>query len=131
MAFGIYRSDNGNIAGFSAPVQPDKGFARSNAPRVLLANFGDGYEQRLADGINILDQTMTLSFTTRPKAEIDDLVAFFESLKGVDTFKFNLEDSNESSDTETIICICSQWSQTWVYDNFYSLSATVRRVYES
>tara|TARA_A100001015_G_C14492950_1_gene519964 strand:+ start:43 stop:438 length:396 start_codon:yes stop_codon:yes gene_type:complete len=131
MAFGIYKSDNGNITGFSAPVQPDKGFARSNTPRVLLANFGDGYEQRLADGINVLDQTMTLSFTTRPKAEIDDLVAFFESLGGVSTFKFNIEDSNEGSSTETLICICSQWNQTWAYDNFYSLTATIRRVYES
>jgi phage-related protein len=131
MAFGIYKSDNGNITGFSAPVQPDKGFGRSNAPRVLLANFGDGYEQRLSDGINVLDQAMSLSFTTRPKAEIDDLVAFFESLGGVSTFKFNLEDSNEGSSTETLICICSQWNQTWAYDNFYSLTATIRRVYES
>ena len=131
MAFGIYKADGGNITGFSAPVQPDKGLGRSNTPRVLLANFGDGYEQRLSDGINVLDQTMSLSFSTRPKAEIDDLVAFFESLGGVSRFKFNLEDSNESSDTETIFCICSQWNQTWAYDNFYSLTAAIRRVYES
>ena len=50
---------------------------------------------------------MSISFSTRPKAEIDDLVAFFESLKGVDRFKFSLEDSNEGSSTETIFCICS------------------------
>ena len=131
MAFGIYKSDDGNITGFSAPVQPDKGFGRVSTARVLLANFGDGYEQRLADGINILDQTMTLSFTTRPKEEIDNLVAFFESLGGVSRFKFNLEDSNESSDTETIFCICPSWNQTWAYDNFYTLTATFRRVYES
>jgi|TARA_B110000858_G_scaffold195089_1_gene250754 phage-related protein len=131
MAFGIYKADNGNITGFSAPVQPDKGLSRSNTPRVLLANFGDGYEQRLADGINVLDQNMTISFSTRPKAEIDDLVAFFESLKGVSRFKFNLEDSNEGSSTETILCVCPSWSQTWAFDNFYTLTATFRRVYES
>ena len=49
---------------------------------------------------------MNVSFTTRPKAEIDDLVAFFESLGGVSRFKFNLEDSNEGSSTETILCVC-------------------------
>ena len=38
----------------------------------------------LADGINTLNQIMNVSFTTRPKAEIDDLVAFFESLGGVE-----------------------------------------------
>ena len=84
MAFGIYKADNGNITGFSAPVQPDKGMGRNTSSRVLVAQFGDGYEQRLADGINTLNQIMNVSFTTRPKAEIDDLVAFFESLGGVD-----------------------------------------------
>ena len=131
MAFGIYKADNGNITGFSAPVQPDKGMGRSTTSRVLLANFGDGYEQRLADGINVLDQNMSISFSTRPKAEIDDLVAFFESLGGVSRFKFNLEDSNEGSSTETILCVCPSWSQTWAFDNFYTLTATFRRVYES
>ena len=131
MAFGIYKADNGNITGFSAPVQPDKGFSRSTTPRVIQATFGDGYEQRVADGINILNQSMGVSFSTRPKAEIDDLVAFFESLGGVSKFKFNIEDSNEGSNTETILCVCSQWNQSWAYDNFYSLTATFRRVYES
>ena len=131
MAFGIFKADGGNITGFSAPVQPDKGLSRANTPRVLLASFGDGYEQRVADGINVLNQTMDVSFSTRPKAEIDDLVAFFESLGGVDKFKFSLEDSNESSSTETIFCICSQWNQTWAFENFYTLTATFRRVYES
>lgn len=131
MAFGIYKADNGNITGFSAPVQPDKGFSRATTPKVILASFGDGYEQRIADGINILNQSMGVSFSTRPKAEIDDLVAFFESLGGVSRFKFNIEDSNEGSSTETILCVCPTWSQTWAFDNFYSLTATFRRVYES
>lgn len=131
MAFGIFKADGGNITGFSAPVQPDKGLGRSNTPRVLLAAFGDGYEQRVADGINVLDQTMSVSFSSRPKAEIDDLVAFFESLGGVSKFKFSLEDSNESSSTETIFCICPSWNQTWAFENFYNLTAEFRRVYES
>jgi phage-related protein len=131
MAFGIYKADNGNITGFSAPVQPDKGLGRSTQPRLLIAPFGDGYEQRIADGINILEQNINVSFSTRPKAEIDDLVAFFESLGGISRFKFNLEDSNAGSNTETIFCVCSSWNQTWAFDNFYNLTATFRRVYES
>ena len=131
MAFGIYKADGGNITGFSAPVQPDKGMSRSTTSRTLTAQFGDGYEQRLADGINTLNQIMRVNFTTRPKAEIDDLVAFFESLGGVSRFKFDLEDSNEGSSTETILCVCDSWNQTWVFENFYSLTTTFRRVYES
>lgn len=131
MAYGIMQNNGSNITGFSAPVQPDKGITRGNTPRVLLAEFGDGYEQRLADGINSLAQNINVTFATRPKAEIDDLVAFFESLNGVSKFRFDLEDSNAGSNTETIKCVCSDWSQSWDYDDYYTLSCTFRRVYEA
>ena len=131
MAYGIMQSNGSNITGFSAPVQPDKGFGRSTNMRIHLAQFGDGYETRLADGINNKNQTLSVAFSTRPKAEIDDLVAFFESLGGVTKFRFDLEDSNETSSTESIFCICDTWNQTWAFDDFYTLTATFRRVYES
>ena len=125
------QNNGSNITGFSAPVQPDKEFGRSNTPKIHTISFGDVYEQRLADGINNLQQELSVSFSTRPKAEIDDLVAFFESLGGVTKFRFDLEDSNEGSSTETIKCVCDTWSQTWAYENFYNLQATFRRVYEA
>ena len=131
MAYGIMQSNGSNITGFSAPVQPDKGFGRATNMRIHLAQFGDGYETRLADGINNKNQTLSVAFSTRPKAEIDDLVAFFESLGGVTKFRFDLEDSNETSSIESIFCICDTWNQTWAYDDYYTLTATFRRVYES
>jgi|TARA_Y100000114_G_scaffold97101_1_gene90415 phage-related protein len=131
MAYGIMQSDGSNITGFSAPVQPDKGFTRQTGMKVLKSQFGDGYELRIADGINTKQQTLNVAFTTRPKAEIDDLVKFFEDLGGVTKFRFDLEDSNEGSSEESIFCICENWSQTWAFDNFYTLQATFRRVYEA
>jgi phage-related protein len=71
---------------------------------------------------------MNVSFSTRPKAEIDDLVAFFEGLGGVTKFEMTIDDSNGD---ETIKVTCKSWSQTWAYDNFYSLSATFQRCYEA
>ena len=130
MAFGIMQNNGSNITGFSAPVQPDKGFSRNSKPKNHTISFGDGYEQRIADGINNLEQTLSVSFSTRPKAEIDDLVAFFESLGGVSKFRFDIEDSNAGSSTETIKCVCDTWNQSWAYDDYYSLTATFRRVYE-
>ena len=128
MALGIMQNDGSNITGFSSAVQPDKQLSRKNTPRVHLAQFGDGYEQRLQDGINSLKQEISVSFQTRPKAEIDDLVAFFESLGGVNKFEMTIDDSNGN---ETIKVLCQQWSQTWAFDNFYSLSATFVRCYEA
>ena len=131
MAYGIMQNDGSNITGFSSAVQPDKQLSRKNTPRVHLAQFGDGYEQRLRDGINSLGQEIQVSFQTRPKAEIDDLVAFFESLAGATKFRFDLADSNAGSSTETIKVVCFEWEQRWVYDDYYTLDASFRRVYEA
>ena len=131
MALGIMQNDGSNITGFSSAVQPDKSLSRKNTPRVHLAQFGDGYEQRLQDGINSLKQEISVSFQTRPKAEIDDLVAFFESLNGVTKFRFDIADSNAGSSTETIKVVCPDWDQKWEYDDYYTLTATFVRVYEA
>ena len=128
MATAIRQNGGANISGFSAAVPVDKGFTRQNTPRIHAVTFGDGYEQRIANGINTLDQTMNVSFSTRPKAEIDDIVAFFESLGGVSKFRMTIDDSNGA---ETIKVVCKTWNQTWAFDNFYSLTATFERVYEA
>ena len=125
------QNDGSNITGFSSAVQPDKQFSRKNNPRTFTVQFGDGYEQRIQDGINSLRQEISVSFQTRPKAEIDDLVAFFESLNGVTKFRFDLADSNAGSSTETIKVVCQDWTQKWEYDDYYTLDATFRRVYEA
>ena len=128
MATAIRQNGGANISGFSAAVPVDKGFTTQSTPKIHMADFGDGYTQRIADGINNLQQTMEVSFSTRPKAEIDDLVAFFESLGGVNKFEMTIDDTNGA---ETIKVLCQQWSQTWAFDNFYSLSATFIRCYEA
>ena len=109
---------------------PDKGLNSSNTPRTFTVEFGDGYEQRIANGINALQQSFSVSFDTRPKAEIDDIIAFFVNKAGVTAFSFTYADSNNSGET-TIKVVCEDWSQSWDYDNFYSASATFRKVYES
>tara|TARA_R100001440_G_scaffold56546_1_gene76322 strand:+ start:14 stop:418 length:405 start_codon:yes stop_codon:yes gene_type:complete len=134
MATAIFQNSGANISGFSAGVPVDKGFTRSNAPTVHTVTFGDGFEQRIADGINNLKQVMNVSFSTRPKAEIDALVDFFEDLNGVTKFQMTIDKDSAGSDsntTETIKVVCKTWNQTWEFDNFYSLSATFERVYEA
>lgn len=120
-----------NVGGSLGTVVPDKGLNVTNKPKILLSSFGDGYEHRLADGINNTPQVFSLSFANRPKAEIDDIVDFFESKGAVTAFDYVLSDSNSGGNERTIKVICSEWSQTWSYDNFYSLAAQFRRVYES
>lgn len=109
---------------------PDKTLQRSTKPKVYRAAFGDGYEQRLAQGINPLDQSYSVSFINREKEEIDDIVKFFDDKQGVSNFPFTIPDSNGVDGETTILVICEDYSITYSYDNFYSCEATFRRVYE-
>ena len=119
-----------DVGGSLGTVVPDKTMNTGNTPRVHIAKFGDGYEQRIGNGINNLEQEYSVAFTTRAKADIDDIVAFFETKAGVTSFDFVVPDSNESGNELSVKVVCSEWNQTWVNDNFYSLNATFRRVYE-
>ena len=37
-------------------ITPDRNLKHTTKPRVLKAKYGDGYEQRAGDGINILEE---------------------------------------------------------------------------
>tara|TARA_R110002096_G_scaffold35077_3_gene99567 strand:+ start:3160 stop:3558 length:399 start_codon:yes stop_codon:yes gene_type:complete len=118
---------------------PDKSMTKNSTPRVLVASFGDGYEQRIADGINTLNETYSLSFANRLKADIDDIVAFLDVKKGVSSFPLILPDSNVLSDPtgpagvgeREVKVVTTNYSLTYSYDNFYSLSVSLKRVFEA
>ena len=114
----------------SRQVCPDKGMNRTTIPRILSASFGDGYEQRLVDGINNIAQTFQVSFNNRTNDEIDDIIQYFDSLNGVTPFTFTIPDSNGGGET-AIKVVCDSYSQSFQYDQFYSANATFRRVYEA
>jgi|TARA_S200002703_G_scaffold138164_1_gene128293 phage-related protein len=115
---------------------PDKTMSKATQPRVLKATFGDGYEQRIKRGINNLGaQTYGVTFNTRTKEEIDAIISFFESKAGVDAFEFVFPYSGTGvageniTESDPILVICESWNQSFDYDDFYSCSATFKRVY--
>ena len=110
--------------------KPDKGMTRQSQPKVFITEFGDGYEQRLANGINNLAESYGVSFSNRTKEEIDDITAFFENKAGVTNFNFTIPDSNNSGET-TVKVVCDSWSQAYRYGDYYGCTATFRRVYEA
>lgn len=109
---------------------PDKTMSRKTSPKRYVASFGDGYSQRIAQGINPLDEVYSVTFKTRPKADIDDIVAFFDSKQGVTNFAFTIPDTNGSGNETTVKVICEDYSISYDYDDYYSCSAVFKRVYE-
>lgn len=57
-------------------------------PRVRRAQFGDGYEQRSQDGINVLLQKWSLTFENRAKSDADEIEGFLRAHGGVTAFEF-------------------------------------------
>ena len=110
-------------------ARPDKNLNRTSAPRVLKATFGDGYEQRIADGINNIQEEYSIAFNNRTKEEIDDITAFLASKNGVTSFDFTIPDSNNSGES-IVKVVCEQYSQNYTYGDFYGCTAMFRRVYE-
>lgn len=122
----------------SRTISPDKGLNRSSSPKVLIAKFGDGYEQRLPNGINSIDETFTATFNNRTKEEIDDITGYLASLKGATSFIYTIPDDNQLSSVfpntpgeRRLKVVCETYSQVYSYGDFYSAMATFRRVYEA
>ena len=118
-----------NITGFSAKVIYDRGIQQAPTPRVLKAQFGDGYEMRVRDGINNTPRTWALSFNNRTKEDIDKLYKFMNTLASVDTAKLTVPNSVEGE--ETAPGVLESYNRVMSYDNFYSLTCTAREVFEA
>lgn len=52
-------------------------------PRILEAKFGDGYGQRVGDGINTNPQAWALTYSNLTDSMADSVEAFFDSVVGV------------------------------------------------
>ena len=66
----------------------DKSLSRKTTPSIFIQKFGDGYEQRLARGINPFTQGYSTSFTNRTRAEAINIINFFEDKNAVTSFVF-------------------------------------------
>jgi phage-related protein len=127
MTIGI-KQNNGTLI-----ATPDKSMSKSVSPRVLTAKFGDGYEQRIANGINSIDETYSLTFKTRTKEDIDDIVVFLDDQKNVSKFLFTMPDTNNTTRTgeKDVSVVSTQYSVTYDYDDFYTLTLSLKRVFEA
>lgn len=104
---------------------PDFGVSAGYAPRVRVVAFGDGYEQRQADGINARTDTWDLTFQSRTNADTAAILQFLELRAGVEAFDWT--PPNEAS---AIRVVCRQWNKTVDRYNLNTVTAQFVRVYE-
>jgi len=113
-----YNPDLGTPKAFAV----DKGVTRDTSQKVLKISFGDGYEQRVLDGINTQRDVYNLSFRNRAADEIQVIEDYLNANAAL-SFDFNI-------DEDTVKVVCDNFNITYQYEDVYSLSAQFRRVYE-
>lgn len=91
-------------------------------PRVKVAQFGDGYMQRVADGINTTPRTWSLTFRGT-QSEIETIDAFLATANGVDSFDWTPPSGSAGK------FLAMEWSVSAANYNDWSLSTTFTEVY--
>lgn len=79
--------DNSIPAGtFPQPRNPNIGGKVDYNPRSLVATFGDGFNQRAIDGINVLRETWDVGWDCADQAEAATMRDFLQNLAGAGSF---------------------------------------------
>ena len=91
-------------------------------PRVLPAKFGDGYEQRVGDGINNDLPQWSLRFDARTSAEATDIRNFLKTQGGVKVFDWTPPMGAAGK------FICRKWSLSASGPLSYDISAMFEQV---
>ena len=112
-------------------AQADRGLSKTTQHRVLTAQFGDGYSQRVRDGINTKIESFTISFNNRSAEEINLIAAYLDSKAGLH-FVLNITDTftSGSLSDSAIKVVCQDYSTSYTHTVNHSLTTTFRRVYE-
>jgi phage-related protein len=87
---------------FVWPVRP--GLSKSLEPRKKRVQFGDGYSQRIKDGINTQLRKHSLVVRCRPAAMADDVEDFLTRHDGVTAFLWTPPDDYRQGKW-----ICERW----------------------
>lgn len=109
---------------FFGHARPTTGTGREVTPRVLTASFGDGYSQRVGDGINTLDTKASVIFEAMTRTEAQATEAFFARHSGFKSFLWTFP-----GDTEQKRWIARSWRTSTVSFDVMSITVEFERVF--
>lgn len=102
---------------------PNSAF-KNEEPRVLISVFGDGYQQRVGDGININKQIWDLNFVGLTDAQADSIESFLLAANGISNFDWTTPKG------ELIKVICKSMPRTYVEPDVNEMNLTFEQVFE-
>ncbi len=104
------------------------GSSRPTKPRVLRNEFGNGYRQRIKDGINNNRRTWRLTVQALSAEEFQELDTFLHSREGVEAFLFR-PPAYEGKDPGTLVetqvrVTCEDWNPRYLQGGYVDLRVT-------
>jgi len=110
------------MAATSFTWTPSYGAQESSQPSVRAIKFGDGYEQRLAYGLNTDLKTWNLEFGNVSTAEKDQITGFLEARQGTQNFNWTTPNNVVGS------FVCQEWTVTSTGPSRWTISTVFREV---
>ncbi|MEN6621495.1 MAG: phage tail protein [Smithella sp.] len=110
---------------FEPPLKPTYGTTANLEPRILRAEFGDGYSQRAADGLNTNPIKVTLNFDALSVAQADQVFNFLQARAGWDSFYYTLP-----RETTPRLFICPKFSRQYVLPDTDAITAEFEEVFD-
>lgn len=104
--------------------KPDYSASKQIKPRVTKFQFGDGYEQRQADGLNNKLQEWSVTFK-RNNTDMDAIDAFLLARGAVEAFNWTTPKDYAG------VFICDDWNNTIEDVGWQSITCTFREVPET
>jgi phage-related protein len=104
--------------------KPSYNLTVNNQPKVTAHQFGDGYEQRVVDGVDNILLQGSVSFDTRNAKEARAMAHFLQQRKGQESFvmllppPYNLEK----------LYVAGDWTTSFNFYDNYSIRMNLREV---
>lgn len=86
---------------------PDIDLSTDYTWRLTIARYGDGYEQRVLDGINALDRTWSVVYSNRAASTIARMVTILTDAQG-GAIAFR-----DPATAELVTVFADEWTVTW------------------
>jgi phage-related protein len=93
--------------------------------RVLRTDFGDGYGQRAADGINNMPRTWPLKWENLTEADANTIENFLRARAGYVAFLWTPPRTGTA-----LKWTCEAWSRQPTEGNFVTMTATFNQVFD-
>ena len=98
-----------------------------NKPKMKNIKFGNGYEQRIIDGINNNLKEIDFIFENRSEIETVSILHFLNERNSQESFIYNIP-TVYSKSTLTTRFVCPEWSSTYISYNNYTIETKLQEV---